>query len=294
MMQQNITDPSEGIDPASVPPGVDPNQTNAARLYSLFINPTEGQFFPIDVAVSKQIEAAIPESFDIAQDNRVFVRRAARFMVNQGIKQIIDLGSGLPADQNTHEVVHAIDADVRVIYDDIDPMTVAHAEHLLRGASNVAYIGEDARDVDAVLGHPRTRELIDLAQPVGFILGSIMQLWGPDCDSHAVVRRYLDAVPSGSYLAVSHFTTPGQRPPHDGPPADRVKALSTVMEAAGEPLIFRTPEEIRRYFDGLELVPPYDGVDEPDLVWVNRWGAKDPAQAYASGCWLLAGVARKP
>lgn len=280
---------------AEVPPGVDPNQTTAARLYSLLLNPTEGQFFPTDLLVCNQLRAACPEVPEIAQDNRVFVRRATRYMVNNGIKQIIDVGSGLPSDQNTHEVAHKIDPTVRVVYDDKDAMTVAHAQHLLgEGTKNVVFLGEDARDPEAILDHPTTHELIDFDQPVGIMMASIMQLFGDDCDTHDVVRRYLARCASGSYLALSHFQTAGQNPPVDGPPADRVEALRGVMEAAGEPLIFRTSEEIERYFEGLELVQPYEGSEHNDLVWVNRWGAKDPARAYQSGSWLLAGVGRKP
>lgn len=279
---------------AEVPPGVDPNQTTAARLYSLLLNPTEGQFFPTDVLVCNQLRAACPEIPEVAQDNRIFVRRATRFMVNNGIKQIIDVGSGLPSDQNTHEVAHKIDPSVRVVYDDKDGMTVAHAQHLLKDAKNVAFLGEDAREPEAILNHERTRELIDFDQPVGLMMASIMQLFGEESDTHDVVRRYLAACPSGSYLALSHFVVPGKNPPVDGPPADRVQALLDVMEAAGEPLIFRTKEEIERYFEGLELVQPYEGSEQNDLVWVNRWGAKDPARAYQSGSWLLAGVGKKP
>ncbi|HEY6740184.1 MAG TPA: SAM-dependent methyltransferase [Actinopolymorphaceae bacterium] len=293
-MQEHEATAPEGIDPEHLPPGVDTEHTNAARLYSLLINPTEGQFLPVDVEVCKQLEAACPEIRDIAHDNRVFVRRATRYLVENGIKQIIDLGSGLPADQNTHEVAHEIDPEVRVVYDDKDPMTVLHAEHLLADTKNVAYLGEDVRDVDAVLQHPKTQELIDFDQPVGIMLASVLQLFGRDCDTHGIVRRYMAAVPSGSYLALSHFRLPGSEPPMDGPPADRVDALLGVMEAAGDPLVLRSEDEILRYFDGLELVPPYAGSERNDLVWVNRWGAKDPARAYSSGTWLLAGVARKP
>ncbi|HEY6737880.1 MAG TPA: SAM-dependent methyltransferase [Actinopolymorphaceae bacterium] len=285
-------DAGSEVDPATVPPGVDPYHTNVGRLYSLLINPTEGQFFPIDVKVRAQLEAAVPEIRDIAHGNRVFVRRATRYLVEHGIRQIIDLGSGLPADQNTHEVAHAIDPGVRVIYDDKDPMTVAHAQHLLRGVPNVAFLPADAREPEAILDHPTTRELIDFDQPVGLMMASILHLFG-DTDTHALVRRYLDAVPSGSYLALSHTRVAGERPPHDGPPAARVEALLEVMNRAGDPMVFRTNEEIRRYFDGLELVPPYDGAKE-DLSWANRWGAKDPGLVYQTGTWVLAGVGRKP
>lgn len=270
-----------------VPPGVDPDQTNAARLYSLLINPNEGQFLPIDVEVANQLRAAAPEIQDIAANNRIFVRRAARFFVEQDLKQILDLGSGLPADENTHEVAHAIDESVRVVYDDHDPMTAAHADHLLAGSQNVEFLSHDVRDVDAVLNDPKTRRLIDFDQPVGIMMASILQLFGDEVDTHGIVRRYLDAVPSGSYLALSHFTTVGPDPA-------RMQGLLDVMAGASEPLVFRTPEEIERYFEGMELVQPYFGSSENDLVWVNRWHATDPARADESGAWLLAGVARKP
>lgn len=275
-------------------PGIDPNTTTAARLYSLLINPDEGQFLPIDVTVCGALRTACPEIGEVAQDNRVFVRRATRFMVNQGIKQIIDVGSGLPADENTHEVAHKLDPNVRVVYDDKDPMTVSHGEHLLRGAKNVAFLGYDAREPEKILSDPKTRELINFDEPVGIMMASIMQLFGEETDTHDVVRRFLEPFPSGSYLALSHFVVPGKNPPIDGPPQDRVDALLAVMAGAGEPLIFRTREDIERYFEGLELQPPYEGSEKNDLVWVNRWGAKDPARAFPSGAWLLAGVGRKP
>jgi hypothetical protein len=275
-------------------PGIDPNTTTAARLYSLLINPDEGQFLPIDVTVCNALRSACPEIGEVAQDNRVFVRRATRYMVNQGIKQIIDVGSGLPADENTHEVAHKLDPSVRVVYDDKDPMTVSHGEHLLHGAKNVTFLGYDAREPEKILSDPKTRELINFDEPVGIMMASIMQLFGEETDTHDVVRRFLEPLPSGSYLALSHFVVPGKNPPVDGPPQDRVDALLAVMAGAGEPLIFRTREDIERYFEGLELVQPYEGSEQNDLVWVNRWGAKDPARAFSSGAWLLAGVGRKP
>jgi hypothetical protein len=275
-------------------PGIDPNTTTAARLYSLLINPDEGQFLPIDVTVCSALRSACPEIGEVAQDNRVFVRRATRYMVNQGIKQIIDVGSGLPADENTHEVAHKLDPSVRVVYDDKDPMTVSHGEHLLKGSKNVAFLGYDAREPEKILGDPKTRELINFDEPVGFMMASIMQLFGEETDTHDVVRRFLEPAAPGSYLAFSHFVVPGKNPPVDGPPQDRVDALLAVMAGAGEPLIFRTREDIERYFEGLELMQPYEGSEKNDLVWVNRWGAKDPARAFSSGAWLLAGVGRKP
>jgi hypothetical protein len=275
-------------------PGIDPNTTTAARLYSLLINPDEGQFLPIDVTVCNALRSACPEIGEVAQDNRVFVRRATRYMVNQGIKQIIDVGSGLPADENTHEVAHKLDPSVRVVYDDKDPMTVSHGEHLLKGSKNVAFLGYDAREPEKILGDPKTRELINFDEPVGFMMASIMQLFGEETDTHDVVRRFLEPAAPGSYLAFSHFVVPGKNPPVDGPPQDRVDALLAVMAGAGEPLIFRTREDIERYFEGLELMQPYEGSEKNDLVWVNRWGAKDPARAFSSGVWLLAGVGRKP
>lgn len=279
--------PDTRLDLVGAPAGVDTQHTTAARLYSYFLNPTEGRYWPIDREVAEELRTACPEVPDIAHNNRIFVRRAARYMVENGIRQIIDLGSGLPADENTHEIAQEVNDSVRVVYVDKDPATVAHARTLLVNTSGVTFLGEDVRNVTAVLGHPSTRQLIDVEEPVGFVMGSVLQLFDQLCDTHRMVDRYLDAAPAGSYLALSHFTT-------EGPHQERIQPLLDVMAAAGEPLTFRSPDEIAAYFDGLEIVEPYEGGGKRQLVWCNRWGSRDPGSAHPSGSWLLAAVARKP
>jgi trans-aconitate methyltransferase len=231
--------------------------------------------------------AAVPEVRDIMLANRGFHGRAARWMAEQGVDQFIDVGSGLPTARNTHETVRRVIPEARVVYVDIDPMVAAYAGELVTDPENARVIIADARDPDVVLGHPEMTGLIDFTRPVGFLITAVLHFVTDDRDPWLIMSRYMSALAPGSYLALSHATD-------DKAPPRSVEAGRETYATSSQQLNFRSQAEIARFFDGLELVPPYQDA-EPRLAYLGEWGAEDPLLADSDGSrWAYCGVARRP
>ncbi|HZC26255.1 MAG TPA: SAM-dependent methyltransferase [Actinopolymorphaceae bacterium] len=269
----------------SVPPGVDPTKPSAGRIYDLFLGGSD--YFDVDLKVAETIRQICPEAEDAAWANRGFLQRSARWLALQGVRQFIDIGAGLPTRNNTHEAVRAVNPSARTVYVDNDPTILAHARALLVGLPDTAYIAGELRDPDAVLDSPELRAMIDLGKPVGLMLAAIMHFVADKDDPWALVRRYLDALAPGSYLALSHATSDRTNPAV-------IQHTKALYASATEQLYFRPAVDIERFFEGLELQPAYDGA--PDgLSYTGLWGADDPVEADTDGSrWLICGVAKKP
>jgi S-adenosyl methyltransferase len=269
----------------NVPPGVDTSVPTPARIYDYMLR--GHHYFERDQQAAEQILAAVPEIRDAAWSNRGFHQRAAKWIAEQGVTQFIDIGSGLPTVGNTHEVVQKATPGVRVVYVDNDPMVAMHSKDILTGEETIAAIVGDLREPESILGDPKVRELIDFSQPTGILLTGVMMFISDASDPYALVRRYMGAVPPGSYLSLSHLTD-------DHKPPAAAEGFRVVFDTATEHLYFRSKPEVARFFDGLELVPPYQGA-EPDLAFTGVWGAEDPVLADSDGSrWLYCGVARRP
>jgi len=267
-----------------VPPGVDPNVPSPARLYDYYLGGRHN--FPADRTAAKRILAALPDLRDACWANRSFHQRAARWLAEQGIRQFIDIGSGLPTVGNTHEVVQAVAPDARVVYVDNDPMVALFSEELLRGNETATVVTADLRDPPAVLGHPDLRALIHDGEPTGLLMTAVMQFVAPASDPWGIVERYLAALAPGSYLALSHGTG-------DRLPPSRVQAGVDEYTKATESIYIRPKDEIERFFEHLDVMPPYPGA-EPGLCYVGEWGAEVPALADSDGSRMIyCGVARR-
>ena len=268
------------------PPGVDTNTPSLARLYDYYLGGMHN--FPVDREAAEKIRSALPELEDAAWVNRGFLGRAVRWLAaERGIRQFIDVGAGLPTQNNTHEVVHKVAPDARVVYVDNDPEVAAYARPLLRDVPTSAVITGDLRDPDGVLGHPETRRLIDFAEPVALLIVAVVHFVADESDPWGIVARYRDALAPGSYLALSHGTA-------DNQPPRPVQAIRDAYANAKENVYFRTKSDVTRLFAGWDLVPPYEGA-EPAVTWIGYWGAEDPEAADSDGSrWSYAGVARKP
>lgn len=267
------------------PPGVDPTKMSTARVYDYLLGGTNN--FAIDRMAAEQLLKVLPELRDVIWCNRAFHQRAARWLAESGITQFIDLGSGLPTQSNTHEVVHEIAPKASVVYVDNDPMTAALARDLLRGSDRTGFVGADLKDVDAVLGDPAVRSLIDLDQPVGLLATAVVHFIDDSEDPYGIVARYVDRLASGSYLALSHGTADTW---HEG----IGERISAVYRNANQPIYSRTKAEVERFFTGLTLVAPYDGAG-PGVTFAGLWGAEDPTTAHdEASATIYAGVARKP
>jgi hypothetical protein len=269
-----------------VPAGVDPERPAPARIYDYLLSGENN--FPSDREAAERITALVPELRDCAWANRGFHQRAARWIAQRGIRQFIDIGSGLPTVGNTHEVVHRVDPQCRVVYADNDPMVREQASELLADQDGVCIILGDLRDPDRVLGHPDVRELIDFSQPAGLLMTAVVHFVADEHDPQALLARYLDALAPGSYLALSHLTG-------DHKPPRAVSEFCRVFDHATEQMHFRSGPDVERLFTGLELVPPHHAEAKGRLCYAGDWGAEDLVLSDSDGShWLYCAVARRP
>ncbi|YCK34956.1 SAM-dependent methyltransferase [Actinomadura sp. ATCC 39365] len=261
------------------PPGVDVTRPSVARVHDCLLGGVEN--FSVDRSVARRLKDAVPEVVDLVWCNRAFIGRIVDFLVREaGIRQIIDLGAGLPTIENTHEVAQFADPRTRVVYVDIDPMVEPHARAIMSGNPNATAITADARDVDAVLGHPELGRLIDLDQPTALLAIGLLHLFPDADDPHGLVRRYVAELAPGSHLAVSNMFASGN---------PKAKALEALLQATMGTGHFRDRTAIEAYFDGLVLV-------EPGVVHFPEWHPDErlPGPLAPWEELLLGGVARKP
>jgi hypothetical protein len=277
-----VTEPAPQAE--RVPPGVDASVPSTARLYDYYLGGTSN--FAVDRAAAEQMRTLMPELSDAAWANRGFHQRAARWMAERGVRQFIDIGSGLPTSGNTHEAVHRASPGARILYVDNDPMVAAHAQDLLAPGGTTRFIQADVRDPASILDDPQARELIEPGEPVGFLMTAVLHFVPDEGDPWGLVAQYLAAVAPGSYLALSHATT-------DQIPPRMVAAALEMYKRATQPLYPRSRPDVERFVDGLDLVPAQPGGDA-SVGFVGAWGADDPAAADSDGSRALySGVARR-
>lgn len=250
---------SRGLDGTPPPPDVDVNRPSIARVYDYVLGGKD--HFEIDRQVSVALFAAVPQTRELASDNRKFLRRAVRYLVQEaGIRQIVDIGSGLPTVGNVHEIAHEVDPSVRVVYVDIDPIVLAHGRALLGDQETTAVIIGDIRDPDPIFADAATTSLIDLDQPFAILAVSILHHLADAEDPYAVAAELRDRLPTGGYLLLGNFLD------DDEPRAKQLERAA--LEGGLGTGRFRTWEEHRRFFEGLEMV-------EPGLVYANEWRPDD-------------------
>ncbi len=243
------------IAPAADPAAVIGTSTpNPARIYDYLLGGKDN--FPADRETAEEVLALAPEVRAVARENRAFLRRAVRYLAGEaGIRQFLDVGTGIPAQGNVHQVAQQVAPDARVVYVDNDPIVLLHARALLAG-NHTTIIQADLREPAAILDHPELREVIDFDQPVAVLLLAILHFITDEEDPAGIVTRLRDAMAPGSYLALSHGTA-------DFRPEATLKAAQ-VYDRASAPLVLRSHAQIGRFFGGLELVAP-------GLVQVVSW-----------------------
>lgn len=264
----------------TAPPGIDVAVPSIARVYDYVLGGKDN--FASDRGAAQAFLDLMPETPMLARDNRDFLRRAVRWLVGEaGIRQIVDIGSGLPTAGNVHELAQTIASDVHVVYVDNDPIVLAHGRALLAADARTTVIQADLRRPDEVFDHPDTRALIDIDAPVAVFVSSLLHHLADDEDPVGVIRAVADRLPSGSYLLVANFFDP-----EDDPRAPRVERA--FLEGGLGTGRFRTRAEQEPYFAGLELV-------EPGLVFANDWKAdlQTPRESPVRRLYV-GGVARKP
>jgi hypothetical protein len=240
-----------------------------------------------DRAHVERIKEFMPEVVLGAWANRGFLQRAVTRLAGElGVRQFLDLGAGFPTQRNTHEVVAEVRDDGRVVYVDIDAGVVARGREMLAHAPGTATVEADIRDVEKVLSAPETQRLIDFTEPVGLLVVAVTHYLTDEDDPWSMVARYVHALPSGSYLALSAITRDRQE--------GNMDKMVSMAGSRGVSGAARSLTEIERFFTGLEIVPPYRGA-EPTVAYVGLWGAEDPEAADDDGSRLAyAAVARKP
>ncbi|HEX4257777.1 MAG TPA: SAM-dependent methyltransferase [Streptosporangiaceae bacterium] len=264
-------------DQARVPPGVDPERADVARVYDYFLGGTHN--FPADRAAAEAIIALEPNARAIGRANRAFLRRAVAYMAGAGVRQFLDIGSGIPTQGHVHEVAEAAAPGTAVVYADIDPVALAHSRALLAGTPRATIIEADLREPVTALERAEGTGLIDLGRPTGLLLNAVLHFIPDEADPWGIVRTLRDALAPGSYLALSHGS-------EEGKPEVAQGAEEIYRTAVSASLSFRSRRDIRRFFDGFDLI-------EPGLVALPFWRPPEPPDPdlFWGG---FAGVGRKP
>jgi hypothetical protein len=251
---------------------------NVARIYDYLLGGKDN--FASDRLAATELMRVVPDIAMACRHNRQFLERAVRYLAgDRSIRQFIDIGTGLPTQGNVHEVAQAMDPGARVLYVDNDPVVVSHAQALLINAPTVVAINRDLRYPHEIIGHPALQALIDLNEPVALLLVAILHFIPDGCDPYGIVDELKAAMPSGSYLVLSHATG-------DDVPAEVTNQVRELYSHANAPAVPRTREGIIRFFDGLEMIPP--GLADV-CAWPSRGEEPEPERTI-----FFAGVGRKP
>ncbi|WP_250212819.1 SAM-dependent methyltransferase [Acrocarpospora catenulata] len=233
----------------------DPDCPNASRMYDHLLGGSDNHA-PDRVAAEELLKVA-PDAADIAVRNRAFLKRAVKYLAEHGVRQFLDIGSGLPTRENVHQMAQAAAPGARVVYVDNDPIVFAHLQAILSDGNTVATSG-DMRATEQILADPRLNEVISLDGPVGVILTSVLH-FVPDTDGpHDIVARLMRAMPRGSYLVLSHGKHAGS-----AGEADEARILE-IYNRTNKPLYPRGESQIIQFFDGLEII-------QPGVVPVQDW-----------------------
>jgi hypothetical protein len=259
------------------PPELDTGIPQTARIWNYWLGGKD--HFPVDRQVGDQILEAFPAIVENARASRAFLVRAVQYLAGEaGVRQFLDIGTGLPTANNTHQVAQAVAPDARIVYVDNDPLVLAHARALLTSTpqGTTDYIDADLRDPDRIL--QEAARTLDFSQPVAVMLMGILGHIPDDDEAQSIVRRLVGAVPSGSYLAMNDGTDTSE---------EVVEAARIWNQSANPAYHLRGPERIARFFDGLELV-------EPGIVSPPRWRPEPSPSGLPAGIDSACGVGRKP
>lgn len=246
-------------DPAFVPPEIDTSKPSVARVYDAILGGKDN--FAADRAVAEQAVKAMGDGGNGARLNRAALGRAVRFMAREGVTQFLDLGSGLPTAQNTHQIAQAVNPGVRVVYVDNDPSAYVHGQALLTGDAATTVVLADIREPDKLLAMQGVGGFLDFTRPIGLILNAVIHHVLDEEDPYGIVARYKEALAPGSYMQLTHFC--------DSSPEARANER-VLKESLGRGQM-RGREQIARFFDGLDLVPP-------GLVYLPQWRPDHPVR----------------
>jgi S-adenosyl methyltransferase len=259
---------------------IDTKHASGARMYDYMLGGKDN--YAVDRVTIDQLENMLPGTKALARNNRRFLERVVRYLSQEcGIRQFIDNGSGLPTQDNVHQIAQRIAPETRVVYVDSDPIVLRHQKvAALAENANTAFIHADARDVDVIVDHPETRRLIDFSEPTAVLYLAFLHFIPDESDPWAMTRRMMSSLVPGSYLAISHLVSDDA--------GVREHATEFVRDSMGGRFgRIREKQEVMAFFEGLEPV-------EPGLVNINDW-RPDGRKEEQSRQWIwFGGAARKP
>ena len=249
-----------------VPPTIDTSVPHPARMYDYYLGGKDN--FPADREAAEKVIAAGMYAREFARANRAFLGRAVGFLAEQGITQFLDIGTGIPAAGNTHEVAQRTDPAARVVYVDNDPIVLTHARALMAGHKQGAttVIQADLRDPAAILAHPKVRAALDFDRPIGLILVAVLHFVREDEHPDTITKLLRDALPAGSFLVISHGTGGNTAAPDVAAASAKI---TDIYKRASSALTLRPRDRIAEFFGDFDLV-------EPGLVSVPRWRPTEP------------------
>jgi len=261
---------------ASVPPEIDVSAAHPARMYNYYLGGKT--HFAADREAAHKVLAVLPEGRDMAIANRAFLGRVVRFLAGQGISQFLDIGTGIPSPGSTSDVLRELNPAARVVYVDNDPIVIVHARALLAGSGPVSVVPGDLRDPVGLLADPAVRDVLDFSRPMAVLLVAVLHFIRDQEGPERIVDQLKEAMPAGSYLAISHGT-------QDFSPQRAAAAVSGYDDASA-PFVLRSREQVAGLLSGLDLV-------EPGLVQLPFWRPDGGDGGDPSKIWLYAGVGRK-
>jgi SAM-dependent methyltransferase len=268
------------VEPGWVPPEIDTSKANVARVYDYWLGGSHN--FQADQDAARTLIAVEPNTRAIMRANRAFLGRAVRFLAGEaGIRQFLDIGSGIPTEQNVHEVAQGAASGARVVYVDMDEVAVAHSRLILEGNPDAAVIQADLHEPEKILADPATQLLIDFAEPVAVLLVAVLHFVPDEAGPARILATLRDALAPGSYLVICH-TCRDARP-------DLADSAASVYASRVAARIFpRARDQIAGFFDGFSLV-------DPGLVWIPQWRPEFPADVPENPeqFWGLVGVGRR-
>jgi S-adenosyl methyltransferase len=266
-----------GADPDWLPAEINTDVPQTARIWNYWLGGKDN--YPADRQVGDEVLQAFPAIVENARASRAFLVRAVRYLAGEaGIRQFLDIGTGLPTANNTHQVAQAVAPDARIVYVDNDPIVLTHARALLTSTPEgvTAYVDADLRDPDAIL--QQAARTLDFGQPIAIMLMGILGHIADDDEAQSIVKRLVDGVPSGSYLTMNDGTDTSQ---------EVVEAARIWNQSANPTYHLRSPDRIARFFDRLELV-------DPGVVSPPRWRPEPSPSGLPAEIDSACGVGRKP
>jgi S-adenosyl methyltransferase len=242
-----------------IPPEIDTEQPSPARMYDYALGGKDN--FEVDRAAVEAVAEFLPEFRQVAQANRGFLVRAVHELAERGIDQFIDIGTGIPTSPNVHEVAQRVNPDARVVYVDNDPMVMAHNRALRAPWPGVLTLQRDLRQPASVMQSPEVRKHLDFDRPIALLFVAVLHFVRRDL-AVEIVKQFRQALPAGSYLAISVACSDGMDPA-------LINRLEQVYTRSPAPMVLRTTDQVEQLFEGLDLI-------EPGIVNVNQWQTDEP------------------